>query len=59
MRTLKWERWWAVINCVKDALRRARNLVLFKQYIMSLESVIHLSLTLVGDYVSRDKQSAA
>lgn len=55
--TKKWERWRAVMNCVKDAVWRSRNLLVFKKCVMSPESVVHLSLTLVKDYILRDKQN--
>lgn len=52
----KWERWWAVINCVKEGLWRSRNLVVFKRFNLEPEAVARVCLTLVRDYVLREKK---
>lgn len=49
-------RWWTVINCIKDGMWKCRNLLAFKNVYKSPESVVKIGLTLVKDYVQRDKK---
>ena len=50
-----WERWWAVINCTKDAIWRCRNILVFKRFCMSPETVAKLAVTITKDYILMDK----
>ena len=52
----KWDRWWAVINCMKEGLWRSRNLVVFKEYYLQPEAVVKVGLTLVRDYILSEKK---
>ena len=52
----EWKRWWIAINCVKDAIWKSRNLLMYKRYSMPVHSVVNLSLTLVKDYIKVDKK---
>ena len=51
-----WERWWALINCTKESMWRCRNRMVYKSLLFSAESIVNLSITLVKDYVWRDKE---
>ncbi len=51
----KCKRWWAAINCVKEGIWRGRNLIVFKKYSMSPDSIVKVSLTMVWDYTVRDR----
>lgn len=49
-------RWWTAINCIKDGMWKCRNLWAFKNVYKSPESVVKISLTLVKDYIQREKK---
>ena len=49
------KRWWAVINCTKDAIWKCRNILVFKKFCMPPESVAKLAVTIARDYILRDK----
>lgn len=52
-----WEKgetcWWIMVNCVKDALWRARNICVFKKYEISERVVINSMIRLLKDYIIR------
>lgn len=52
-----WEKretcWWIMVNCVKDALWRARNICVFKKYEISERVVINSMVCLLKDYIMR------
>ena len=50
-----WERWWAMINCIKDAIWKGRNILVFKKFAMSPVSVAKLAVTIARDYIQIDK----
>ena len=50
-----WLRWWAVINCIKEAIWKSRNILVFKKFSMPPESVAKLAVTIVRDYILKDK----
>ena len=52
----RWERWWMVINCVKEGIWRSRNLVVFKKFYVTPDSVVKGILSMVKDYVWRDRK---
>ncbi|KAK1175396.1 hypothetical protein AOXY_G42 [Acipenser oxyrinchus oxyrinchus] len=45
---------WSIINCTKDALWKARNILLWKKCALSAEAVYALALSIARDYVARD-----
>ncbi len=49
-------RWWTVIKCFKDGMWKCRNLLAFRNVHKSRESVMKVGLTLVKDYLRRDKK---
>ncbi|MFM9587621.1 hypothetical protein, partial [Streptomyces caniscabiei] len=49
------ERWWAVINCVKEGIWKCRNLVAFKMFCISPDKVVKAGITRVKDYILRDR----
>lgn len=48
-------RWWVVINCVKESLWKARNIWVFKKYAVPKENVIQSMLSIFRDYILKDK----
>ena len=48
-------RWWALINCIKDAIWRCRNVMALKNYDMPPEKVVKLAGTVTRDYILKDK----
>ena len=51
------KRWWTVINCVKDAIWKCRNLLVFRGVYKSPASVAKVGLAQVRDYIFRDKMN--
>lgn len=45
--------WWIMINCVKDALWRARNICVFKRYEIPERVAINCMVSLLKDYIIR------
>ena len=54
-RHVLWERWWAVLNCTKDAIWRSRNILAFKKFAMAPMSVAKLAVSIARDYILLDK----
>ena len=54
-RNLLWERWWAVLNCTKEAIWKCRNVLVFKKFAMSPVTVAKLAVTIAQDYILIDK----
>ena len=50
-----WLRWWAVINCTKEAIWKCRNVLIYKKFSITPESVAKLSVNIARDYVLKDK----
>ena len=51
-----WVRWWAVINCIKEAIWKCRNVLVFKKFSIPPESVAKLAVNIARDYVIKDKR---
>ena len=49
-------RWWTVINCIKDGIWKCRNLLAFKNVYKSPESVVKVGLSIVKDYIQKDRK---
>ena len=54
--TEKAVRWWTVINCIKDGIWKCRNLLAFKNVYKSPESVVKVGLSIVKDYIQKDRK---
>lgn len=48
-------KWWVVINCVKESLWKARNVLVFKKYCVPKEIVVKSMLNTFRDYILKDK----
>ena len=52
----RWVRWWAAINCTKEAIWKCRNVLVFKKFSMAPEQVAKLAVTIARDYLLKDKE---
>lgn len=48
------EKWWVVINCVKESLWKARNVQVSRKYGMPQELVVRCMLNIFSDYLLQD-----
>lgn len=50
-------KWWAVINCVKESLWKARNVWVKRKYCVPHEFVMRSMLNIFNDYMLKDKST--
>ena len=49
------ERWWEVINCIKEGIWKCRNLTAVKNVPIPADSVAKVGISSVRDYIIRDR----
>ena len=52
----KWARWWAVVNCIKEAIWKCRNVLVFKKFSIPPETVAKLAMSVVRDYILKERK---
>lgn len=57
--TNKMKKWWAVINCVKESLWKARNVWVSTKYCMPYDLVIRSMINILKDYLLKDMSTKA